>query len=114
MIDKATIWLIIGFLGQGFFFMRFVVQWIASEKKRRSTVPVAFWYLSLVGSLALFVYALHRWDFVIMAGQLLACVIYVRNLMLIADHRKRRRQAGLPIDDLDRDDEPAAVARDQA
>jgi lipid-A-disaccharide synthase-like uncharacterized protein len=97
-------WFFFGMTAQFVFFMRFVVQWIASEKKRRSTVPVAFWYLSLVGSLALFVYALHRWDFVIMAGQLLACVIYIRNLMLISDWRKRRRQAGLPTNDLDAED----------
>jgi lipid-A-disaccharide synthase-like uncharacterized protein len=105
-------WFFFGMTAQFVFFMRFVVQWIASEKKRRSTVPVAFWYLSLVGSLALFVYALHRWDFVIMAGQLLACVIYIRNLMLISDWKKRRRQAGLPTD-VDPDDvhEDAAATR---
>jgi lipid-A-disaccharide synthase-like uncharacterized protein len=98
-------WFWFGMTAQFVFFMRFVVQWIASERKRRSTVPVAFWYLSLVGSLALFVYAIQNRDPVIMMGQLLACGIYVRNLMLISDWRKRRRQAGLPIDDLDADDQ---------
>ncbi len=94
-------WFWFGMTAQFVFFMRFVIQWIASEKKRRSTVPVAFWYLSLVGSLALFVYAIHERDPVIMAGQLLACVIYIRNLMLISDWKQRRRQAGLPTDDPD-------------
>jgi lipid-A-disaccharide synthase-like uncharacterized protein len=103
-------WFFFGMTAQFVFFMRFVVQWIASEKKKRSTVPVSFWYLSLLGSLALFVYALHRWDFVIMAGQFLACGIYIRNLMLISSWRKRRRQAGLPIDDPDDEDGESAVA----
>jgi lipid-A-disaccharide synthase-like uncharacterized protein len=103
-------WFFFGMTAQFVFFMRFVVQWIASEKKKRSTVPIAFWYLSLLGSLALFIYAFHRWDFVIMAGQLLACVIYVRNLMLISDWRKRRQQAGLPLDPQEADDWEEAAA----
>lgn len=94
-------WFWFGMTAQFVFFMRFLVQWIVSERNRRSTVPVSFWYLSLVGSLALFVYAVNQRDPVIMAGQLLACVIYVRNLMLISDWRKRRRQAGLPAGDGD-------------
>lgn len=99
VFDKVNSgWFLFGMTAQFVFFMRFVVQWIVSEKKRRSTVPVAFWYLSLVGSLALFVYAIHERDPVIMAGQLLACGIYIRNLMLISDYAKRRRQAGLPAE----------------
>lgn len=100
-------WFWFGMTAQFVFFMRFVVQWIVSERRRRSTVPVAFWYLSIVGSLALFVYAVHERDPVIMAGQLLACVIYIRNLMLISDWRKRRRQAGLPVADSDAEDDPS-------
>ena len=103
-------WFIFGMTAQSIFFMRFFVQWIASEKKRRSTVPVAFWWLSLVGGLSLFVYAFHRDDLVIMTGQLLGCVIYIRNLMLISNHKKRRKQAGLPTDDLDaKDEEPSTL-----
>lgn len=102
-------WFWFGMTAQFVFFMRFVVQWIVSERRRRSTVPVAFWYLSLVGSLALFVYAVHERDPVIMAGQLLACLIYIRNLMLISDWQKRRRQAGLPV--ADEDDRPEARGR---
>jgi len=106
-------WFWFGMTAQFVFFMRFVVQWIVSERRRRSTVPVAFWYLSLVGSLALFVYAVHERDPVIMAGQLLACFIYIRNLMLISDWQTRRRRAGLPVTDLDTEDalkESGAVA----
>lgn len=103
-------WFWFGMTAQFVFFMRFVVQWIVSEKRRRSTVPVAFWYLSIVGSLALLVYAAHERDPVIMAGQLLACVIYVRNLMLISDWRKRRLQAGLPVNETDDAQDSESVA----
>ncbi len=93
-------WFWFGMTAQFVFFMRFLVQWIVSEKRQRSTIPLAFWYLSLVGSLALFVYAAHERDPVIMAGQLLACLIYIRNLMLIYGRAARLRRAGLPVDDL--------------
>ena len=71
MIDKATIWLIIGFLGQGFFFMRFVVQWIASERARKSIIPTAFWFFSIGGGIVLLIYAIYREDPVFIAGQAL-------------------------------------------
>jgi lipid-A-disaccharide synthase-like uncharacterized protein len=90
-------WVWFGFGAQGLFAMRFVWQWIVSEKRRRSTIPVAFWYLSLSGGLTLFFYAAHRHDLVIMAGQLLACVIYIRNLMLIHGRAARRRRAGVSV-----------------
>ena len=106
-------WFFFGMTAQFVFFMRFVVQWITSERRKRSTVPVSFWYLSLVGSLALFVYAFHRWDFVIMSGQALACLIYVRNLMLISDSRKRRRQAGLPTSNARNEVEPGGMAANE-
>lgn len=94
-------WFWFGMTAQFVFFMRFVVQWIVSERSRRSTVPVAFWYLSVIGSLALFVYAAQQRDPVIMAGQSLACLIYIRNLMLISDFKRRRRRAGLPVTEVD-------------
>ena len=62
-------WQVIGFVGQGVFTARFLVQWIASEKKRDSVVPVAFWWLSLVGGFSLLVYAIHRRDPVFIVGQ---------------------------------------------
>jgi lipid-A-disaccharide synthase-like uncharacterized protein len=78
-------WLVltVGFGGQALFSMRFIVQWLASERARRSVVPVAFWYLSLGGGSLLLVYALYREDPVFVFGQAAGLVIYVRNLWLI-------------------------------
>lgn len=88
-------WVVFGFAAQGIFMMRFVIQLIASERKKRSHVPVAFWYLSLTGGLMLFVYALVRRDPVFVLGQGLGIFIYARNLMLI-----RSRQTAM-LDRLD-------------
>jgi lipid-A-disaccharide synthase-like uncharacterized protein len=85
---------------QFLFFMRFIWQWMVSERKKRSTIPIVFWYFSLAGGLAMFIYGCLRVDLVIMMGQLLAIVIYGRNLMLIYARHKRLRQAGLPVTDL--------------
>lgn len=82
-------WVIFGFAAQFAFFMRFVVQWIASERRGRSVVPVVFWYFSLAGGMMLFVYACRQQDPVFIAGQGLGCFIYIRNLVLI--HRRRAR-----------------------
>jgi len=76
--------LVIGLVGQGLFFMRFIVQWIASERRKASVIPVQFWYWSIGGSLVLLLYAIHLRDPVFILGQSLGSVIYVRNLMLIA------------------------------
>ena len=78
-----TLWLIIGFLGQGVFFMRWVVQWIASERHAESRVPTAFWYMSLIGGLITLAYAIYRKDPVFIAGQSIGSIVYLRNLMLI-------------------------------
>ncbi len=78
-----TVWLIIGFLGQGVFFMRWVVQWIASERHAESRIPTAFWYMSLMGGLITLAYAIYRQDPVFIAGQSIGSVVYLRNLMLI-------------------------------
>ena len=88
-------WIKIGFLGQAVFTARFLVQWVASEKKRASVVPVAFWWLSLTGGLILLSYAIHRKDPVIIAGQAMGLVVYARNLMLVEAARRReaRRQS---------------------
>lgn len=82
-------WLLIGFLGQGIFTARFLVQWLASEKKKDSVVPVAFWWLSMGGGLTLLAYAIYREDPVIIAGQSLGVFIYVRNLMLVGKGKRR-------------------------
>lgn len=85
-IEIPTVWLIVGFAGQALFTMRFIVQWIASERKKRSVVPLAFWWFSLAGGMILLVYAIHRKDPVFILGQSAGAFIYLRNLMLI--HRK--------------------------
>jgi len=76
-------WVVVGFLGQGLFSARFLVQWLASERARRSVVPRAFWFFSLGGGITLLAYALYRRDPVFIAGQGVGLFIYVRNLMLI-------------------------------
>jgi lipid-A-disaccharide synthase-like uncharacterized protein len=86
MTLTETVWLLIGFAGQGVFFMRWVVQWWASERSAQSRVPVAFWYMSLVGGLITLAYALYRKDPVFIAGQSIGALVYLRNLMLI--HRQ--------------------------
>ncbi len=90
MIDKATIWLVVGFLGQAFFFMRFVVQWIASEKARKSIIPHAFWFFSIGGGVVLLIYAIYRQDPVFILGQAMGLVIYFRNVFFI---RREKREA---------------------
>jgi|GEM_PF-583458 len=90
-------WVIFGLGAQALFMMRFVVQWIVSERRKRSVVPVAFWWLSLMGGLSLFTYAVHRRDPVFVLGQGLGCAIYIRNLVLIY-RRRTRPQTGLQPD----------------
>lgn len=83
MQDIPTSWLILGFLGQALFSMRFLIQWIYSEKNKRSMIPTAFWYFSLAGGLTLLSYAILREDPVFIVGQGAGLFIYMRNLMLI-------------------------------
>ena len=83
--------LVVGLVAQAMFSARFLVQWVVSEKKRESVIPLAFWYLSLCGGMMLFCYAVMRKDPVIMLGQGTGIFIYSRNLYLI--YRKRRDDA---------------------
>ena len=83
-----TLWVIFGFLGQLLFSMRFVVQWICSERKKQSYIPLAFWYFSLAGGLVLLAYAIYRQDPVFIVGQVTGLFVYLRNLVLIANHKK--------------------------
>jgi lipid-A-disaccharide synthase-like uncharacterized protein len=82
-------WIILGFIAQACFTMRFVVQWLASEKAKKSVMPVAFWFFSLFGGALLLIYAIQRKDPVFIAGQALGLIFYVRNLWLIANEKKR-------------------------
>lgn len=81
------LWLVVGFLAQGLFCARFLVQWIASELKKRSVMPLAFWFLSLGGGLLLLTYAVHRRDPVFILGQSVGLIVYTRNLVLIRRER---------------------------
>lgn len=83
MSTTEKIWIAIGFLGQGLFFGRWIVQWLASERSATSKVPVAFWYLSLIGGLITLAYAIYKADPVFIAGQSIGAVVYIRNLILI-------------------------------
>jgi len=84
-------WLIIGFLAQGFFASRFLVQWIVSEKRKESVMPLYFWYSSVIGGLLLLIYAIHILDPVFIVGQSMGLLIYSRNLVLI--HRKKKQES---------------------
>lgn len=87
---SATLWLIIGYLGQAMFFSRFLVQWIASERAGKSVVPISFWFLSLLGGLILLAYSIWRKDPVFILGQSCGALIYTRNLMLIRKEKTSR------------------------
>lgn len=82
--------LIIGFIGQGVFASRFIVQWIYSERIGESKIPIIFWYLSILGGLMLLLYAISRSDPVIITGQLFGILVYSRNLILI--YRKKNNE----------------------
>jgi lipid-A-disaccharide synthase-like uncharacterized protein len=100
-MSQAKLWLIIGFAGQALFTARFLVQWVASERKRDSVVPVAFWWLSLLGGLTILSYASYRQDPVIIVGQGMGLVVYARNLMLVGSARRRaarRRRRSEPVE----------------
>ena len=85
-----VVFLTIGFLGQGLFASRFIVQWIYSEKMMESSIPISFWYLSIAGGIGLLIYAISRKDPVIITGQLFGILIYTRNLILI--YRKKNNE----------------------
>ena len=93
-IRQFDAWIVLGLVAQALFMMRFVVQWVASERAKRSVVPVAFWFFSLGGGVLLLVYAIQREDPVFILGQALGLIIYIRNLWLIANERKAMRPNG--------------------
>jgi lipid-A-disaccharide synthase-like uncharacterized protein len=94
-MSANTIWLSVGFLGQGMFTMRFLIQWISSERQRQSVIPVQFWYFSLAGGLILLAYAIHREDPVFILGQATGIFIYLRNLHFL---RRQRPNSASPAE----------------
>jgi lipid-A-disaccharide synthase-like uncharacterized protein len=82
-VIKFNAWVALGFVAQGFFTMRFLVQWIASERARKSVIPVAFWFFSIGGGVLLLAYALYRRDPVFIAGQAFGLLVYIRNLYFV-------------------------------
>ncbi len=90
-IDQFDWWVALGLVAQFMFTMRFVVQWIASERAQRSVIPFAFWTFSLGGGTLLLVYAIYRKDPVFIAGQALSTFIYIRNLQFALRERRANR-----------------------
>lgn len=89
-------WLAFGLVGQVAFFARFLIQWVVSERRRESVIPVSFWYLSLVGSLILLVYAIHRKEPVFLLAYLPNAVVYWRNLALVKRRERMLREEEKP------------------
>ncbi|NOZ12023.1 MAG: hypothetical protein GXO69_00070 [Acidobacteria bacterium] len=81
-MTTSTFFVTLGFVAQGVFASRFIVQWIASEREKRSVIPMAFWYLSFCGGLLLTVYAIYRKDPVFILGQASGLIVYSRNIIL--------------------------------
>jgi lipid-A-disaccharide synthase-like uncharacterized protein len=87
-VARLDWWVLVGFVAQGLFTLRFLVQWIASERAGRSVIPLAFWFFSLGGGLLLLVYALYRKDPVFIFGQAFGVFVYLRNLYFVLHERK--------------------------
>lgn len=83
-------WLLVGLLGQVLFMMRFIVQWVHSERHQKSLIHISFWYFSLLGSVIVLAYGLHKTELVIIVGQLPGTLVYVRNLMLIKNEKSKK------------------------
>ena len=90
-ITAEPVWGMVGLLGQAIFGTRFILQWIVSEYKKKSHIPTAFWFISLLGSLILLVYSIHREEPVFILGFSLNTFIYLRNIHLIYTNSKAAR-----------------------
>jgi lipid-A-disaccharide synthase-like uncharacterized protein len=84
---KFDLWTLFGFFAQFIFFLRFAVQWYESEKKKKSIIPMSFWYLSIAGSLLICAYAVVRHDIVFITSTLMSLIIYIRNIILRKNDR---------------------------
>ena len=87
MHNNISIWLTIGFVGQALFSARFFIQWLESERRKRSVIPLAFWYFSIAGGVTLLSYAIYRKDPVFILGQAMGILIYLRNLYFVKKNR---------------------------
>ena len=83
-----SVWKVVGWLGNAIFFSRFFVQWYVTEKRKRVVVPTAFWWLSLIGSLLLLIYALRKGDSVFILAYLFPWIPYIRNLIIHYRHKQ--------------------------
>lgn len=107
-MNYNVFWLAVGFTGQAMFSMRFLVQWLSTEKQRKSVIPIAFWYFSILGGATLLAYAIHRADPVFIVGQGAGLFIYSRNLYFVLKERKSSQQsAENPFTTDGNDDRPA-------
>lgn len=88
ILESLDFWIIFGMIGQVCFTMRFVVQWLASERKKESVIPISFWAYSLMGSAILLTYAIYREDPVFIVGQTFGFAVYIRNLQFIFKKRE--------------------------
>lgn len=93
---RFDLWVAFGLAGQILFGSRFIVQWVASEKRKASYIPVIFWYLSLGGGLITAIYAIHIRDTVFTIAQCAGLIVYVRNLMLIYRDPSHAQSAAAP------------------
>lgn len=93
-VEQFDVWILLGFVAQALFTMRFVVQWIASERAKKSVVPAAFWTFSILGGALLLIYAINRKDPVFIAGQAAGLFIYFRNVWFIVHEKKLAREEG--------------------
>ena len=101
-------WVIFGLFGQVLFSLRFIIQWIFSEREKRSYIPTVFWYISLMGGTILFIYAINKKDIVFTIGQGSGLIVYVRNIILIYRHK------AVPVASPLSQDEPSAVRKESS
>ncbi len=94
LLSNVDTWVIVGFAGQALFFGRFFIQWLVSEMRGESHIPLAFWFFSIAGGMVLLTYAIHRRDPVFIAGQGGGLLIYARNLTLIYRKKKQTKATG--------------------
>jgi len=92
-ITSEMVWIAIGLTGQALFSARFLIQWLSTEKHKRSVIPVAFWYFSIAGGMVLLTYAIYRKDPVFILGQATGIFIYSRNLYFI--HKEAKDEVAL-------------------